>query len=150
MTVITENDHPKAHALRLSKPRWKARLLSVPHTGTRSVKELLVKAGWQYQKDFVQQHFHGDDHWIMDLPLPAIVPIRDKAEARASWSRRHRKDAAFEACWSHMEQFLADNPDTFRVHINDEAQREQDLQAIAEHFGLQILREFPHEGANGA
>ena len=86
----------------------KARLLSVPHTGTRFVHDVLERSGLVYQQDWQQVHFSGGSthRIIYEETCPAIIPLRDKGEVIKSWASRNRRDPDFDKTWGEMEQSL--------------------------------------------
>jgi hypothetical protein len=116
----------------------RVRVLSVPHTGTRFITEVLRNAGL----DVVQVHFNGMyAPVIWENKVPPIVPIRDKQATIDSWTRRDRHDPPFDKTWQEMEEFVEDF-EPLEIHIDNPARREDDLKAISEQFGVPLEADF--------
>lgn len=126
------------------------RLLSVPHTGTRFTRELLLTAGYEPSVNLFQQHFTGENnHWIIyELECPAIISTRKKDEVIKSWERRNRKDPEFNGCWAEMERFIADN-DCYLLRVDDPDHRDSDLKAIEELIGKPLFADFDQKIGHG-
>lgn len=124
------------------------RLLSVPHSGTRSTMRILEDAGIKP----IQVHFSGSrDIRIYGRQEPAIIPIRDKEEVRRSWVKRGKTGAGFnlDESWREMEQYIDEN-DVYPFRIDDPDQRDKDLQAISELLGVPLTADYSVKvGENG-
>ena len=128
----------------------KVRLLSVPHTGTRFTIKMLKDNGIEYQHG----HFWGTYKApiIYEQTEPAIIPLRDIDEVRASWSRRHTSQyhMGLDACWKEMVDFIDANPSLcYLLHIDNPAKRDNDLMRIAGLVGKNVTTDFSIKVAEG-
>jgi len=135
------------------------RVISVPHTGTRFIEKCLLGAGlvktddYWGMGDFVQIHFDGK----MNAPIihapkkpgAAIMPLRDKEEVKASWTRRGESLSRLELCWAEMESWLEDHDDVLVVHVDNPACRENELAAISERLGVPLSADFNEKVGHG-
>ena len=144
----------------------KVRVLSVPHTGTRFTMEALRGAGFNVRFEptttvflgtqitknsvpdeecdwFEAAHFDGNTrNRLFAERCPAVIPLRQKDEVRASWKRRNKKMEEFEASWRQMEEFVSANPNVHFLRIDDPENRDGDLNAISELVGRPLHADF--------
>lgn len=127
------------------------RLLSVPHTGTRFMVQVLENAGYHKTHamwgngDFVQVHFDGkrSNPLIYDKTGPIIIPLREKSEVEQSWNRRNRRLQELEEMWSEMVDFIQGHPETiYIIHIDDPNRRVQELQVLSEKLDSFLIADF--------
>lgn len=124
------------------------------HTGTRFVKECLLRAGFQQTDtyrgggDFIQVHFDGKGN----APLihdpsktgTVIIPLREKESVRKSWEVRGSNLAHFEQCWDEMCDWIQEHGrgDVYLLHVDDPERREDELAAISERLGSYLIADF--------
>ena len=126
------------------------RVISVPHSGTRSTMKILKDAGFKP----AQVHFTGKyiTSQIYDRHEPAIIPIRDKEEVRKSWARRGKQGSEYDLdqYWDEMEQYIDEHENVYPFHIDDPGQRDDDLQAISDLLGVPLTADYSVKvGENG-
>lgn len=130
----------------------KFRLLSVPHSGTRSIRRMLINAGYEEVNDFLQQHFTDHvAHWIVtDHNTPVIIPIRPKEAVKESYRRRGRSDPDVDKSWAAMERFIFEtDAKVFLVHIEDEEVRDKEIAAISEFLGRPLEIDWSEKVGHG-
>lgn len=134
------------------------RILSVPHTGTRFVVEMLQNAGYRKTHsfwgdgDFIQVHFDGK----YNQPIVyrengiVIIPLREKDEVIESWKRRQRNLGELEQYWQEMCDYIQDHDDVHLLHVDDPNRRDDELQAIVERIGSPLIADFSVKVGHGA
>ena len=128
----------------------KVRVISVPHTGTRSTMKILRDAGLKP----TQIHFTGKyiTSQIYDRHEPAIIPIRDKGKVGESWAKRGKSGSEFnlDDYWEEMEQYIDEHDNVYLLHIDDPERRDDDLKAISQLVGMPLSADFSVKvGENG-
>lgn len=86
-------------------------VVSVPHSGTRSLRALLAERGMD-----VTTHFHFNEYEKVIKGNHVHIPIRHPLSVAESWARRKRRSHNPEhliECYKNMFEFLAsDHPRT--------------------------------------
>lgn len=113
-------------------------ILSVPHTGTRSIKALTGHTGI---------HVHAPDKEILaSLTEHVIAPLRDPWSVYVSfYSRRgtgHGTKVSMEHAWERMA-YWHERLDIFYVPVDVEPELQR--KRLSEYLGRE-LGEWPHEG----
>lgn len=134
------------------------RLLSVPHTGTRFMVELLQAAGltrthefWG-NGDFIQVHFDGKQNHplIYRENGLVIIPLRRRDRVEESWRRRERNPNELASMWTEMEDFSKSYPGhIFYVHIDDETRRDREIQELSEQLNLYLIPDWENRVGQG-
>lgn len=127
------------------------RLLSVPHTGTRFMVQVLENAGYRKTHslwgggDFIQVHFDGKgtNPLIYENKELVIIPLRDRQEVEDSWRRRNRSIRELESMWAEMESFIQSYDEhIYIIHIDDPNRRNDELYALTERLGTPLIADF--------
>ena len=115
------------------------RLLSVPHTGTRSTRKILEDADFCVD----QVHFScANNPLIYERDSLAVIPIRDREEVLKSWQRRKKDTAALYDAWEEMERYIDEHDDVYVLHIDDPGRRDADLRAISQRVDYELTADF--------
>ena len=124
------------------------RILSVPHTGTRFLVDVLQRAGltkthalWG-NGDFIQAHFGSDHPMVTHRNGTVLIPLRRREEVAASWYRRGSSIPELERRWTQMCEFISGYNDAFLLHIDDPLRRDNELEAISERIGTPLTADF--------
>ena len=121
------------------------RVLSVPHTGTRSTMKILEDAGLtrlltiNKLGDFAQIHFDGSykHPMIYEFPGPVIISVRQKEKVEATWKRKGKDLRDMERMWQEMLDFMQ-RDDVYLLHVDNPNTRDDELQAISERIGVPL------------
>jgi hypothetical protein len=122
--IVGLNDKHKSNA------HWALlQILSVMHTGTNFLIDLLRNNGWYVKSN----------HWVAnDMTLKSLVicPIRDPLKTYITWVSRNRKDD-FLGQWTLFNQAYLNNPDLHIVPV-DTQDRGSHLDALSTRLKCQL------------
>ena len=121
----------------------KLKILSVQHTGTRFLFDVLDRAG----VDYVHAHFGwgerfeevaAQDQW------PTVIPVRKMENMIEGYNWRKKPIADLEVLWEEMLDFMKTH-ETLLFRIDDPEHREGDLQALSDLVGVPLTADWDNK-----
>lgn len=136
----------------MSPVHARVRLLSIPHSGTRTMEQILRNNRISY----VQAHFTGeyDNGVIWDLPQLAIVVMRSTDKVVGSWHFRgktgRKNDEKLYAARQELAAFLNSKQNICLIHMDRPELRDREIETVSVQLKLPVIADWSIRiGANG-